>query len=373
MVGAGTVAGGYQVAPSVYPRPVIRLARPWIGEAELDAVRAVLESGMLVQGEQVAAFEARLAERCGRRHAVAVGSGTGALELALEALEVVGGEVLCPVLTWPSPAHAILRRGATPVLYDVDLGSFNGTAEGAAAARSDDVVAEIAIDQFGLPAPQDDRPADAPPLIVDAACSIGATVDGRPAASRGAIACLSFHPRKLLTTGEGGACLTDDDALADRLRMLRNHGQRDGRFDEPAGNHRMTEMAAAMGLAQLDRLDAIIGRRRAIADRYRDALGARAVQRPIRDGVVGNDQTFGILVEDRDAAVAALRADGVEAGRLSFAIHRVGSVAGRFRAGSASFANAERIEAHGVALPLHPQMSDEDADAVIEAFRRRVG
>jgi len=336
-------------------------------------VRAVLESGMLVQGAKVAALEARLAERCGRRHAVAVGSGTAALELALEALEVDGGEVTCPTLTWPSPAHAILRRRATPVLYDVDLGSFNGTAAGAAAARGAETVAEIAIDQFGLPAPQDDRPADAPPLIVDAACSIGATVDGRPAASRGVIACLSFHPRKLLTTGEGGACLTDDDALADRLRMLRNHGQRDGAFDEPAGNHRMTEMAAALGIVQLDRLDAIVSRRRAIASRYREALADREVQRPIRDGVVGNDQTFGVLVDDRDAAVAALRADGVEAGRLSFAIHRVGSVAGRFRAASESFPNAERIEAHGVALPLHPLMTDEDAEAVIAAFRRRMG
>ncbi|MCB9598178.1 MAG: DegT/DnrJ/EryC1/StrS family aminotransferase [Sandaracinaceae bacterium] len=349
---------------------MIRLARPWIGAEELDGVREVLESGMLVMGARVAAFEARLAEVCERRHAIAVGSGTAALELALEALDVRSHRVLCPALSWPSPAHAIVRSGAVPVLYDVDPASWNGTPEGAAAARTPLVRAAIVIDQFGMPAPH--PPSDVP-TIVDAACSIGSTVDGRPAPARGTIACLSFHPRKLLTTGEGGACLTDDDALADALRALRNHGQRDGGFVVAAGNQRMTEMAAAMGLAQLDRLDAIVARRRELADRYRDALPDARVQRPARDGVESNWQTFGVIVDDRDALVAALREDGVEAGRLSFAMNRIGSLAGRFEAGSPDFAVAESLEDGGLALPLHPLMSDADQARVIERFRRHTG
>ena len=322
---------------------------------------------MLVMGARVREFEDRLAERCERRFAVAVSSGTNALELALEALEVEGGEVLCPVLSWPSPAHAILRRRATPVLYDVDERSWNGSADGAQAARSSEVKAAIAIDQFGMPAA--DEALLGVPVIVDAACSLGATVDGRAAAARGLIACLSFHPRKLLTTGEGGACLTDDEGLAERIRVLRDHGRSGGGFLEPAGNHRMTEMAAAIGLVQLGRLDTIVERRRALAARYRAELADVTFQRPARDGVVGNWQTCGVLVDDPDAVVAAMRADGVEAGRLSFAMNRIGSVRGRFRAGSAGFRIAEQIVDRGMALPLHPLMSDADQTRVIEAFR----
>jgi len=351
---------------------VIRLARPWIGDEEKEAVRQVLESGMLVMGARVQAFESRLAERCGRRFAVAVSSGTAALELALEAIgvnEEKDAEVLVPALSWPSPAHAVARAGATPVLYDVDADSWNGTSSGAAAAHSDRVRAVIAIDQFGMPAADfGTGEANDVPLIVDAACSLGATVDGRPAASRGLIACLSFHPRKLLTTGEGGACLTDDAALADALRVLRDHGRGGGGFVRPAGNHRMTEMAAAMGLVQLDRLDTIVERRRALAARYREALSPARFQRPLREGVIGNDQTFGILVGGRNEAVAALRAQGVEAGLLSFSMNRIGSLAGRFRAGSPSFEVAEEIVDRGMALPLHPLMTDRDQETVITTF-----
>ncbi len=349
-------------------RLVIRLARPWIGDEERRAVERVLASGMLVMGARVAELEERLAARCERRHAILVSSGTAALELALEALGIGDGdEVLLPALSWPSPAHAILRSGATPVLYDVDARSWNGTAEGAQGGRSERVRAAIAIDQFGMPAADHDLDV---PLVVDAACSLGASVDGRPAASRGVIACLSFHPRKLLTTGEGGACLTDDDGLADELRVLRDHGRGGGGFVRPAGNHRMTEMAAAIGLAQMDRLDAILERRRELAARYREALEGAHFQQPPRSGVTSNAQTFGVLVDRPAAAVAALRADGVEAGRLSFAMNRIGSMVGRFRAGSPAFDVAESIEDRGMALPLHPLMSDADQAAVIDAWRR---
>jgi perosamine synthetase len=348
------------------------LARPWIGEEEQARVARVLASGMLVQGAEVEELEARLAERCARRHAIACSSGTSALELALEALDVSGGDVLCPALSWPSPAHAIARRGATPILCDVDEGTWNTAAQTLASARTEATVAAIVIDQFGNPA---DVPAieealsDEIPLIVDAACSLGATLRGRPAGSFGAIACMSFHPRKLITTGEGGVCLTDDDALAERLRALRNHGQiGGGRFGMPAGNHRMTEMAAAIGVAQMDRLDAILERRGALAARYAEALTLPAQAPP--EGGVANHQTYGVLLpshHERDEVVAGLRADGVEAGRLSYALHEIHSLSWAPVAGSLEV--TERVEAQGLALPMHPLLTHDEQDRVIAAMR----
>ncbi|HJL17780.1 MAG TPA: DegT/DnrJ/EryC1/StrS family aminotransferase [Sandaracinaceae bacterium LLY-WYZ-13_1] len=357
---------------------MIRLAKPWIGDEELAGVAEVLRSGMLVQGARVAALEARLAERCGRAHAVACGSGTSALELALAALGVTDGEVLCPDLSWPSPAHAIVRSGAHPRLIDVDPRTWNARADALAEATTEQTRAAVVIDQFGSPA---DHPAIAEalevPMVVDAACSLGAAVGGRPAPSFGAVACLSFHPRKLITTGEGGACLTDDPAIAERLRMLRNHGQQaPGDFGVPAGNHRMTEIAAALGLAQLDRLDGILARRRALAERYRARLGAFSLQAPV-EGATGNWQTFGVVLGEgtdasaRDALVARLRDDGVEAGRLSYALHRIGSLEGRWRGGPA-FPHADAIEGRGLALPMHPLLEDREVDRVVEAFERAV-
>ncbi len=360
-------------------RAVIRLARPWIGEEEVAAATEALESGMLVQGARVAAFEQALAERSQRAHAVACGSGTAALEMALSAIGVSGGDVLCPDLSWPSPAHAIVRAGARPVLVDIDPSSWNAGAEAFARARTDATVAAVVIDQFGTPA---DHPAIAAalpelPILVDAACSLGATVGDRPSASFGVIACSSFHPRKLITTGEGGVCLTDDDALAVALRTLRNHGQRGpGEFTRAAGNQRMTEMAAAIGSAQMARLDAIVERRRALAERYLAALPAGFGVQRAPEGSTSNWQTFGVTLpetctrEDRDALIAHLRAHGVEAGRLSYALHRIGSL--RERHGGGPFPVAERVEDLGLALPLHPLMEESDPERVLAAFHTAV-
>lgn len=343
-----------------------------MGEEEIAAASAVLASGMLVQGERVAAFERALAERCGRAYAVACGSGTAALELALAAIGVSGGEVLCPDLSWPSPAHAIVRSGARPVLVDVDRESWNASAASLAAARTERTAAAIVIDQLGNPA---EHPAIAEalrdlPILVDAACSIGATLSGRPAASYGLVACLSFHPRKLVTTGEGGACLTDDPRLAEELRILRNHGQRAaGVFVSAAGNQRMSEMAAAIGLVQLGRLDAMLERRRALAARYRAALGGRFGLQEPPEGGVSNWQTFGITLPEhasadtRDALVASLREAGIEAGRLSYALHRIGSLEGKYSGGP--FPVAEHLDARGLALPLHPLLEDAEQDRVL--------
>lgn len=337
------------------------------------AVSAVLDSGMLVMGDRVRAFEERLAARVGRRFAVACSSGTSALQLALAALDIDDGEVLCPDLTWPSPAHAIALAGARPRLVDVDPATWNAGADAYRAARGASTRAAVAIDQFGMPADHDAiaEALGGLPTIVDGACALGSTRAGQSTLRRGTIATLSFHPRKVITTGEGGACLTDDETLAERLRVLRNHGAHGrGRFARPGGNHRMTDLAAAMGLAQLTRLDAMIARRRAIAARYRAALPACFHFQHARPGHESNWQTFGVVLKDArfgptSAWMEALRAQEVEAGRLSYALHRLDSMA-PFVDGRA-FPHATQIEALGMALPMHPELEDGDVDRVVEA------
>ncbi len=350
---------------------MIHLAKPWIGEDEQRAVAAVLESGQLVQGPLVERFEQAVAALVGRGHAVAVSSGTAALQLALKALQVgPGDEVLCPAFSWPSPAHAVRVAGAKVRFVDVDQDEWNSTAEALREARNGNTRAAIVIDQFGNPAraEQIGEALGALPIIEDAACALGSRFASGPCGSLGKISCLSFHPRKILTTGEGGMCLTDDDDVAERLRVLRNHGQLRGEFVVAAGNSRMTEIAAALGLAQLQRLDEIVARRRELAALYRDALDGEIDLQGTPAGSESNYQTFGVVLpqgHDRNAVLEKMRERGVEAGLLSFAIHKLGSFAGS----EASLPIAEHLATRGIALPLYPQMRNTEIDEVVLCLR----
>ena len=353
---------------------MIRLTKPWLGDEEANAIAAVLDTGMLVQGKLVQEFEERLAQTCERKYAIAVSSGTSALQLSLDAIGVgVGDEVPCAGLSWPSPAHAIALSGATPVLVDVDENEWNTPAQSFADACNERTKAVIAIDQFGNPIRGEEIQAAIGdiPIVEDAACGLGSSIDAKRCGSFGLVSCLSFHPRKVITTGEGGACLTDDQGLADELRVLRNHGQ-DGRggFSRPAGNYRLTEMAAAMGLAQLDRLAAIVEGRRRLAERYISTLPEVQFQKE-PDGGRTNYQTMGALLPfgsttvERDALVQTLRSQGVEAGALSFAMDKIGSLKGPH----APLPTANDIMKRGFALPLYPTMTQEDQDTVINTFK----
>lgn len=350
---------------------MIRLAKPWIGEDEQRAVAAVLESGQLVQGQLVERFELAVAAFVGRKHAVAVSSGTAALQLALKLLQVgPGDDVLCPALSWPSPAHVARAAGAKVRFVDIDPDEWNSGPEAFREARSDATKVAIVIDQFGNPAraAQISEALGSLPIIEDAACALGSRFPDAPCGSLGQISCMSFHPRKILTTGEGGICLTDDDDIADQLRMLRNHGQLGGQFVVASGNYRMTEIAAALGLAQLNRLDNIVTRRRELAALYRKLLPPELRLQQTPEGAESNYQTFGLVLPqgiDRNATVAALRERGVEAGLLSFAIHKLGSFAGN----DASLPIAELVATRGMALPLFPQMRNAEVEQVAAVLK----
>jgi perosamine synthetase len=362
------------------PAMRIRLAKPVLEAEEEAAVLRVLRSGMLVQGPEVRAFEEALAAVSRRTFAVACSSGTAALELALWALDLpAGSEVLCPDVSWPSPAHAIVRAGLRPRLVDIDPASWNGAPEAFAKARGPRTTAAVVIDQFGMPAHRDALAPllDGLPVVLDGACSLGGSYGGAPALAWGTLATTSFHPRKVLTTGEGGAVLTDDAALDARLRVLRDHG-RDGRggFSEAGPNLRMTDLAAALGRVQLGRLEPIVAARRALARRYRERLPDElALQQPAGPAQ-GNHQTLGVRLtegEDRDGIVAGLRARDVEAGLLSFALHALDSLR-PFADGP--YPHAEALVGRGLALPLHPSMAVEDVDRVVATLaqvRRETG
>ncbi len=350
---------------------MIPLAKPWIGEDEQRAVAAVLESGQLVQGPLVERFEQAVAALVGRAHGVAVSSGTAALQLALRVVGVgPDDEVICPTLTWPSPAHASRLAGARLRFIDVDPHEWNSTGESFAAARTTDTKVAIVIDQFGNPSRSVEirEALGALPILEDAACAIGSRFSDGPCGNLGVISCLSFHPRKIVTTGEGGMCLTDDEDIAARLRVLRNHGQLATEIVVPAGNFRMTEIAATLGLTQLQRLDEIVGRRREIAALYRDGLGDVVDIQVTPDGAESNYQTFGMVLpqgQGRDAFRDELRTRGIELGLLSYAVHQLGSFAGH----DESLPIAEHIAARGLALPLYPQMRNVEAQEVIRNVR----
>lgn len=350
---------------------MIPLARPWMTGAEEAAACEVLRSGWLATGPKTKAFEKLMAERTGRAEAVASSSGTAALELALRALGVgPGDEVLCPALTWPSPAHAVVRLGARVVLVDVDPDEWNTAPEAFAAARTEATKAAIVIDQFGNAA----RGAavaealDGVPIVEDAACALGSRfADGSPCGSLGAVGCFSLHPRKIVTCGEGGVCVTDDPALAEAMRVMRNHGQRGpADFIAPDGNLRLSDLAAAVAVAQLERLDEILAARRAHAEAMSKRLGERYQLQRSPEGSVPNHQTFGALLpegRDRDRFIAEAGERGVQVGRLSYAVDRLGLVGEQ-----GPLPVAHGLDERGVAFPLFGTMSESERQTVIEVL-----
>lgn len=347
---------------------MIPLSRNCIGPQEEAAVLEVLRSGFLVQGLQVAALELAIVKRLGATHAVAVSSGTAALHLALWSLGVGrGDEVVVPALTFPAPANVVAALGGTPIFADVEPDTWNVSPRTVAAVTGPRTKAVIAVDQFGVPADlRGIAAAISVPLVEDAACALGSSLDGRPCGTLAPIATLSFHPRKVVTTGEGGMVICEDRAFADRIVGLRNHGMAlQPPYSAPGLNYRMPEVCGAIGRVQLERLDGFLEARATIAEIYATDLALVAQRAPA--GATVNHQTYGVLlpegcgVADRDRVVATLRSRGVEAQILSFANNLLPA----FATSGQKAPVAESIAARGIALPLHPAMSREDAKKVV--------
>jgi perosamine synthetase len=350
---------------------VIRLAKPAVGEEELAEIRDVLDSGTLTMGPKVAEFEELLAHAAGTTHAVAVSSGTAALHLGVLALGIgPADEVLVPAYTFPATANVVALVGATPVLVDVDPVTMNMDAADAARRVTPRTKAVLAVHLFGRPARLEELPEL--PVLEDAAGALGATHGGRACGSLGELGCFSFHPRKIVTTGEGGAVTTSDAAIAERVRSLRHHGwspsDEYADMPRPAYNYRLSDVLAAVGIPQLRRLDELHAAYERIAAGYAERLRHLDVVLPQADpGDRHGWQAYVIQLDDRDAVMEALRAQGIQCQIGTYALHRLGAYRGQ-----GSFPGADAAYARALALPLHAGLTAPELDRVGEALDKLV-
>jgi perosamine synthetase len=323
---------------------------------------------MLTMGPLVAEFEDELALACEVRDAVAVSSGTAALHLAVLALGLEpGDEVLVPAYTFPATANVLALSGLRPAFADVDPVTMN--IDPAKIEVGPRTKAIIPVHLFGRPARIEELPDL--PLVEDAAGALGARRRGRACGSLGLMGCLSFHPRKIVTTGEGGAITTNDEHVASVARQLRNHGWRsmaDGDMPGPGLNYRLADILCAVGMPQVRRLDELLAERTRIADGYATRLSGLPVTLPqADDGDVHGWQAYVVQVERRDEVLAALRAEGIEAQIGTYALQLLGAYRDQ-----GSFPGAEHAFQHALALPFHSRLTESELDRVAEALGRLV-
>jgi dTDP-4-amino-4,6-dideoxygalactose transaminase len=355
----------------VSPDP-IRLARPDVGEAELAAVAEVLESGQLTMGPKVAAFERALADAIGTADVVAVSSGTAALHLAMLALGIgPGDEVIVPAYTFPATANAIELSGGRAVLVDVEPDTFLVRPELVAEAVTPRTRAVLAVHLFGRPVEWEELQSAVPQEVVlleDAAGALGARYRGTPCGALGLMGCLSFHPRKIVTTGEGGAVATDEAELAAAVRRLRHHGIAAGDavdIQAPGLNYRLPDVLCALGLPQLERLESLLEARERVAGWYTERLEHLVGTPTAADGDRHGWQAYVVTLERRDDALVGLRAEGIEAQIGTYAVNRLSAYRDR-----GAVPGADAAFERALALPFAASMTEDEVDRVTSALAR---
>lgn len=375
---------------------MIRLASPSITNEELRAVSEALASGFLVQGARVQSFEGSVASLVGTQHAVAVSNCTAALHLSLLALDIKPADiVVVTAYSWPATANVIELCGARPFFVDIRPDTFNLDPDKLAAALERlmsnaetrrRVKAVLPVHTFGqladMPAIVEIANRHGVPVIEDAACALAATLHGKQAGSWGIMGCFSFHPRKAITTGEGGMITTDRRDLADCLRALRNHGQDANAaspdFIMPGFNYRMTEFQAALGSVQLSRLEKLLETRRRLAARYDELFANTPVTTPaVIPGCNPVYQSYVLLLPEketgsRDSLIKGLKEEGIETaiGTWNMPLTRYFRTRYDFKEGD--FPVAERVFSRSLALPLHDRVTEEEQQKVARTLLARL-
>jgi perosamine synthetase len=370
----------------------MKLTSPSFDETELTLLRRCLSSGWVTQGPLTQQFERLVAAQHRAKHAIATTSCTAALHLAAMALQLgPGDEVIIPAFTWVTSANCAEYVGARPVLADIDATTYNLDPAAFAAAITPRTRAVVVVHLFGLAADMgpilETAKRHGIAVIEDAACAIGTTWHGRPVGTLGDVGCLSFHPRKIITTGEGGMALTERDDLAVTMRSLRNHGSTGlppaedephgpwtmANFDRVGFNLRLSDIQAAVGVAQMAKLEHLVAERRARAQRYSRLLGdIQQLAVPGQAGDVDGHtyQSYVVrLVYDgrrqRNAVMTALAKHGIETRPGTHAVHLLGFYARKYGYQPGDFPRAAACEDTTITLPIFPGMADEDQDKVV--------
>lgn len=369
---------------------MIRLAIPSIEEDDLQAVRDVLLTGFLVQGKQVANFEETVAHLVGTNYAIAVSNATSALHLSLLALGVVPGDrIIVTTYSWIATANVIALCGAEPIFVDINASTFNIDSsqleivlERSTTDSGKRPKAIIPVHTFGQLADMPSIMALAKrfdiPVIEDAACALGATLNGQQAGSWADLGCFSFHPRKAITTGEGGVITTNDAMLADHLRALRNHGADPNAtapdFIMPGFNYRMTEFQAALGITQMSKLERIITARRRLAENYDRLLKDTNLQSPtIMPNSCSVYQSYIVLLPKtaalkRAELIAAMNQQGIQTNIGTYHMPLTTYFREHYHYKPGDFPVSEDIFERSLALPLHEHLTDAEQREVVDAI-----
>jgi dTDP-4-amino-4,6-dideoxygalactose transaminase len=372
----------------------IEISQPSVGEEEWKALKGPLDSGWLTQGPMVAEFEKEFAKHHGVEYAVATTSCTTALHLILTALNVgPGDEVVVPAFTWVATANVVKYCGAKPVFIDIERETFNIDPAAIADKITEKTKAVIPVHLFGLCADVEAVAKAAPgvPLVCDAACAVGAKYKQASAGVLGAASAFSFHPRKSITTGEGGMITTNDASLAENMIKLRNHGAAISEEQRHVGpkpyilpefnllgyNYRMTDLQGAVGLVQLSKLDRFTSERERWARYYsRELAAVEWLKTPtVPEGFVHGWQSYVCLVVERKAPIPRntfmnyLLAQGISTRPGTHALHMLGLYRSEFGFDQDDFPAARDCDRYSIALPLHNRMKPDDYEYIVETIR----
>jgi dTDP-4-amino-4,6-dideoxygalactose transaminase len=372
----------------------IPISHPDTGEEEWQALREPLMTGWLTQGPKVEAFEKAFAKRHGVKYALATSSCTTALHLILTVLGIgPGDEVIVPAFTWVSTANVVLYCGATPIFVDVDRTTFNIDLSQISKKLSKRTKAIVPVHLFGLCADIDAIAEAVPgiPIIEDAACASGSGYKGRSAGSLGIAAAFSFHPRKSITTGEGGMVTTNNETIAENVNSLRNHGASISEEERHHGsqphilpdfnllgfNYRMTDLQGAVGVVQLSKLDGFIEERQKWANYYAQELGDIAwLHTPSAPmGYRHGWQAYVCYVEEnkspktRNEIMGILHAKGISTRPGTHAVHMLGLYRQKFGFAPDDYPGARDCDQYTMAIPLHNRMTFEDYEFVVKTIK----